>query len=183
MHSGAQKQLEAYLISYVASIVTNVIVSIAVIIITVILIIVVIATVVKQTGKMRSGVKAILHSGANLGGRQRSRLSVGGRALGTPPDPTLVPRPLHAAPPTPPLPAPHPPSARAGPQPAALPQGSEARAEAPHRGLTVPYTQRLQTAGVATLLVHVLSNHNHRAISHPYSICHVNVPSCMGLSV
>lgn len=93
-------------------------------------------------------MKATLHSGATLGGRQRSRLSVGGRALGTPPDPTLAPRPLHAAPPTPPLPAPNPPSARAGPQPAGLPQGGEA----PQRGLTVPYTQRLQTAGVATFI-------------------------------
>ncbi|KAL3147502.1 hypothetical protein ABBQ38_014558 [Trebouxia sp. C0009 RCD-2024] len=86
--------------------------------------------------------------GATLGGRQRSRLSVGGRALGTPPDPALAPRPLHAAPPTPPLPAPNPPSARAGPQPVAPPEGSQARPEAPQRGLTVPYTQRLQTAGL-----------------------------------
>ena len=87
-------------------------------------------------------------SGATLGGRQRSRLSIGARALGTPPDPTQLPRPLHAAPPTPPLLAPHPPSARAGPQPAALPHGSQEAMELPLRGLTVPYTQRLQTAGL-----------------------------------
>ena len=87
-------------------------------------------------------------SGATLGGRQRSRLSIGARALGTPPDPTQMPRPLHAAPPTPPLLAPHPSSARAGPQPAALPQGSPEALEVPLRGLSVPYTQRLQTAGV-----------------------------------
>ena len=90
----------------------------------------------------------IIFSGATLGGRQRSRLSIGARALGTPPDPTQVPRPLHAAPPTPPLPAPHPSSARAGPQPAALPQGSPEAPDTPLRGLSVPYTQRLQTAGV-----------------------------------
>ena len=86
-------------------------------------------------------------SGATLGGRQRSRLSIGARALGTPPDPTQLLRPLHAAPPTPPLTASHPSSARAGPQPAGLAQGSQEAMEPPPRGLTVPYTQRLQTAG------------------------------------
>lgn len=91
--------------------------------------------------------------GATLGGRQRSRLSIGARALGTPPDPTQLPRALHAAPPTPPLPAPHPSSARTGPQPAALPQGSQEAPEVPLRGLSVPYTQRLQTAGCFILFI------------------------------
>ena len=126
---------------------------------------------------MRTGsvgiVLPVTFSGGTLGGRQRSRLSIGARALGTPPDPTLMPRPLHAAPPTPPLPAPYPPSARAGPQPAALPQGGQERPEVAQRGLSVPYTQRLQTAGVVCCPLPSSPScviHDH-SIRHPPARC------------
>ena len=81
-------------------------------------------------------------------GRQRSRLSIGARVIGTPQDPTLGHRPFHPAPPTPPLPPPPVPSSRAGLQLAALPQGSDDRPSVARKGLTVPYTQRLQSPGV-----------------------------------
>ena len=80
-------------------------------------------------------------------GRQRSRLSIGARVIGTPPDPTLGHRPFHPAPPTPPLPPPPVPSGRAGLQLTALPQGFDDRPAAARKGLTVPYTQRLQSPG------------------------------------
>lgn len=87
------------------------------------------------------------HVSAGGAPRGRSRLSIGAKALGTPPDPGMGYRALHHAPPTPPIPTPPPPSARVGPQPAALPQNSEGNAVVSHRGLTAPYTQRLQSPG------------------------------------
>ncbi|KAL0039031.1 hypothetical protein WJX77_005730 [Trebouxia sp. C0004] len=81
-------------------------------------------------------------------GRQRSRLSIGARGIGTPPDPTLGHRPIHPAPPTPPLPPPPVPSGRAGLQLTALLQGSDDRPAVARKGLTVPYTQRLQSPGL-----------------------------------
>lgn len=77
--------------------------------------------------------------------------------MGTPPDPTLGHHPLHPAPPTTPLPLPPTPSNRTGTQPAALPPGTDEGPPVACRGLTVPYTQRLQTPGVRLVSLMLVS--------------------------